>query len=179
VARQEFGRRGYAATSVEELVTLADVSSPTMYHHFNNKLGLFVAAAFDAYDRTLSGFRAVVEPDVSFDEALQAIIDAGIVMMRDEPDLAMMITTMQFELRRDPELADRLRPALLEFRAFFDDLAARAPVALRPTPQATRDLSHLLIAMLAGLATESLLMSRNADVTSMFEALRRCVSPRG
>ena len=178
VARSEFGRRGYAATSIEELVTMADVSSPTLYHHFDNKLGLFVAAAFDAYDRTLAAMSDAVAPEASFEEAMLAIIDRGIVLMRDEPELAMMITTMQFELRRDPELARHLRPALVEFREFFDGLAARAPKELRPTPAATRDLSHLLIAMMAGLATESLLMSRNADVTNMFEALRRMVTAR-
>jgi TetR/AcrR family transcriptional regulator len=178
VARREFGRRGYAATSVEELVSLADVSSPTMYHHFESKFGLFIAAAEDAYERTLTVFRSVVEPDASFEDAMNAIIDVGIVLMRDEADLAMMITTMQFELRRDPELARRLQPALLEFRAFFDDVAQRAPAELKTTPNAARDLSHLLIAMIAGLATESLLMSRHDDVANMFEALRLLVTPR-
>lgn len=178
VARTEFGRRGFAATSVEELSSMADVSSPTLYHHFNSKKGLFVATAVDSYDRTLSAFRAVVAPEASFNEAIHAIIDESIVLMREQPDLAMMITMMQFELRHDPELAEQMRPYLLEFRRFFDEIAELAPEELRPTPQATRDLSHLLIAMVAGLATESALLPRNEDVTNMFEALRRCVGTR-
>lgn len=177
VAREEFGRNGYAATSVDELVNMADVSSATLYHHFESKMGLFVAAARDAYDRTLSSFRGVVADNASFQEVIQALIDESIVLMRNEPELAMMITTMQFELRRDPELARQLRPALLEFREFFDDVAERAPLELRPTPQGTRDLSHLLVAIVAGLATESMLLSRTEDIQNMFVALRRWMWP--
>jgi AcrR family transcriptional regulator len=162
---------------VDELVKMADVSSPTLYHHFESKMGLFEAAARDAYDRTLTAYRAVVADNATFQEVIQALIDESIVLMREEPELAMMITTMQFEFRRDLELARRLRPALLEFREFFYDVAERAPLELRPTPQATRDLSHLLVAIVAGLATESMLLSRAEDIQNMFVALRRCMWP--
>lgn len=177
VARQEFGRKGYAATSVEELVTIAEVKSPTLYHHFGSKRGLFVAAARDAYDRTLMNFRAAIKRDASFHETLHSLIDASSVMMRDEPSLQMMICTMQFELRRDPDLGKDLRPALREFREFFDEVVERAPHHLRPTPQAARDLCHLLIAVVAGIATESLLFVRSEDGDNMLEALRRCIGP--
>lgn len=178
VARQEFARKGYSATSVEELVTFAEVTSPTLYHHFGSKLGLFVATAEDVYDRTLTAFRSAVQGTESFHDAVHALIDQSAALMRDEPVLAMMISTMQFELRRDPELGADLRPVLLEFRKFFDDLAERAPLGLRPTPAATRDLSRLLVAVVAGIGSEGLLLRDSEDVTSMLEALRRWMPPR-
>jgi AcrR family transcriptional regulator len=178
IARQEFARKGYAATSVEELVSMADVTSPTLYHHFGNKLGLFTATARDVYDRTLTAFRAAVQEDATFAQAVDAIIDVSASLMRDEPTLAMMISTMQFELRRDPELGVELRDVVIGFRAFFDDLAQRAPLELRPTPESTRDLSHLLVAIVAGIGSEGLLLARPEDIDGMLDSLRRLTRPR-
>lgn len=178
VARQEFARNGFAATSVEDLVKMAAVTSPTLYHHFGNKRGLFIATAQDVYGRTLAAFRAAIDSNAPFDRAINALIDESAALMREEPVLAMMISTMQFELRRDPDLARELHPVLLEFRAFFDELAERAPVDLRPSPQATRDLSRLLVAVVTGIGSEALLLSRAEDITTMLDALRRLLRQR-
>jgi TetR/AcrR family transcriptional regulator len=38
-----FARKGYAATSVREIVARAGITKPVLYYHFNNKEGLFRA----------------------------------------------------------------------------------------------------------------------------------------
>jgi AcrR family transcriptional regulator len=176
-ASREFGRRGFADVSVGELVALADVTSPVLYHHFGSKLGLFFAAAETAYDRTLDGYRRVVAECSTFTDIVEALIDESARFMREEPTVAMMICTMQFELRRDPAIGTHLRQRLVEFREFFDRVAEAAPHRLRPTAEATRDLSHLLIAITAGTATESMLLARPDHVDGMFRALHRWVTP--
>jgi len=40
-----FGAKGYAATSVRDIVQAAGVTAPTLYHHFGNKEGLYLAIA--------------------------------------------------------------------------------------------------------------------------------------
>lgn len=40
-----FARDGYAKTSLAEVVTNSGVTTGAIYHHFNDKLGLFVAVA--------------------------------------------------------------------------------------------------------------------------------------
>jgi TetR/AcrR family transcriptional regulator len=38
-----FASKGYAATSVRDIVNAAGVTAPTLYHHFGNKEGIFLA----------------------------------------------------------------------------------------------------------------------------------------
>ena len=38
-----FASKGYAATSVRDIVSAAGVTAPSLYHHFGNKEGLFLA----------------------------------------------------------------------------------------------------------------------------------------
>jgi AcrR family transcriptional regulator len=42
-ASELFTRRGYAATSVREIVSGAGVTKPLLYHHFGSKEGIFLA----------------------------------------------------------------------------------------------------------------------------------------
>ena len=43
IATREFGRKGYAAASTEEIVRLAGVTRGALYHHFKNKQDLYLA----------------------------------------------------------------------------------------------------------------------------------------
>jgi AcrR family transcriptional regulator len=43
VGREVFARRGYEATSIEEVAASADVSKPVVYEHFGGKEGLYEA----------------------------------------------------------------------------------------------------------------------------------------
>lgn len=44
-AHRIFARKGYAATTVRDLVRAASVTAPVLYYHFGNKEGLFLALA--------------------------------------------------------------------------------------------------------------------------------------
>jgi AcrR family transcriptional regulator len=41
IGRELFGRKGYEATSIEEIAARADVSKPVVYEHFGGKEGLY------------------------------------------------------------------------------------------------------------------------------------------
>jgi AcrR family transcriptional regulator len=58
-ARELFGSKGFAATSTEEIVTLAGVTKGALYHHFADKDTLF-RAVFEQVQREVSDV-AVVE----------------------------------------------------------------------------------------------------------------------
>jgi AcrR family transcriptional regulator len=65
-ARDRFGRLGYAATSLEEIVRSAGVTQGALYHHFRGKQDLF-RCVFEAVKRELS--REAFPIDLASDDA--------------------------------------------------------------------------------------------------------------
>jgi len=55
-----FARKGYAGTSVRDLVSTARVSRPVLYYHFGNKAGLYRALVSWASDERLRLMREAV-----------------------------------------------------------------------------------------------------------------------
>lgn len=174
-ALAEFGRRGYGATTVDQLVRAAEVNPPTLYHHFGGKAGLFLAAARAAYDQMITEFRDSI-PDTrdgqAFDHAVDAILTASGRLMHHDQILAKMVLVIQFELPRQPDLAEQLRPILREFRAVFDNVAALAPTTLATTDQDRRDLSRALVSIIAGLNAEALLLPNLNDFPNLINKTR-------
>jgi AcrR family transcriptional regulator len=63
-ARTLFGERGYAATSLDEIVSAAKVTKGALYHHYDGKQELF-AAVYEQVKREVSEHAATafLEPD--------------------------------------------------------------------------------------------------------------------
>jgi len=167
-----FGEKGYGSTTVQDLVDAAGVNPPTLYHHFDGKAGLFVAAAEDAYSPVLARFREAVAGHTEFDAALEALLTAAVTLMDRERSLARMFLVIQFEYARRPELTEGLRPLLHAYREFFDELAALAPPELAPTKRARIDLSRALISILTGLNSQALLLPHTADWNGLVSSTR-------
>lgn len=170
--RELFGAQGFASTTVTDLVTAAGVNPPTLYHHFTDKSGLFIAAAEDAYLPVITHFREAVAGHDEFGAAVDALLTAAVTLMDQERSLARMFLVIQFELPRRPELAEGLRPLMRAYRDFFDGLAALAPRELAPTKQARTDLSRALISVFAGLNQEALLLRDPADFAGLVRSTR-------
>lgn len=64
-ARRLFGRKGYAGTSLAEVVRAAKVTTGAVYHHFRDKQGLFRAVAegveAEILERVLAAGRGVAD----------------------------------------------------------------------------------------------------------------------
>jgi AcrR family transcriptional regulator len=60
VGRELFGRRGYEATSIEEVAARADVSKPVVYEHFGGKEGLYRAVVDGEMHRLLERFQSAL-----------------------------------------------------------------------------------------------------------------------
>jgi AcrR family transcriptional regulator len=78
-ARKLFGAKGYAATSLEEIVSEAGVTKGALYHHFSDKETLFLSVAEAAkHDiaRQLSGLFLDADPFDALIQGCEAILDA-------------------------------------------------------------------------------------------------------
>ena len=171
-ARALFGERGYAATSVEEIVRSAGVTKGALYHHFTDKDDLF---------------RAVVE-DVKGD--VTAVVGAAFMAAADEPDALDTVTRgcLAFiDAHRDPAVQ---RITILDARAVLDaatrrELDARYEVAV--IRGALRRAAHLgvidpqplgpLAHVLAGALGEACALLAEADDEATVRAeVRQVVS---
>jgi AcrR family transcriptional regulator len=170
-ALELFARSGFAATTVEELVTFAGVTPPVLYHHFGTKAGLYVAAAEHVYRVVLDLHEELLVDEPPFDEAIGRIMHLAAGLRAEQPLLAPMMLAVVIDTQRDAELAARLQPAVRAFRRFFDRVAALAPEALRPTPAAQRSLARALVTLMNGLDITALLARTQQDYAQTVGAL--------
>jgi AcrR family transcriptional regulator len=59
-ALKRFAHGGYAATSVQQIVSDARVSKPTLYYYFTDKADLFQALVYEAHDERYRRMQAAV-----------------------------------------------------------------------------------------------------------------------
>src|SRR5215472_12910555 len=75
-ALKSFADRGYAATSIQDIVDAARVSKPVLYYYFPDKAGLFRALVERAHDERLRLMQAAAERKESVAEKLEEVITA-------------------------------------------------------------------------------------------------------
>jgi TetR/AcrR family transcriptional regulator len=64
VAADVFARKGYAATSVNEIVEAAGVTKPVLYYYFENKAGIFQEIFVEARRQFHEALRAPQDPNL-------------------------------------------------------------------------------------------------------------------
>lgn len=120
-------RKGYAATSVADIIAEAGVSRRTFYEHYRSKLDCFLTAV----DAVVGGIIARVEAEYykpgkwsdRFRDGLATLLD----IMRREPEFARL--TLVESLSAGPEARRAYQRTLDRFAGFFDEAAAASPFA--------------------------------------------------
>ncbi|MBV8960865.1 MAG: TetR/AcrR family transcriptional regulator [Actinobacteria bacterium] len=126
VARELFAERGYAATSVEEIITRAGVARGALYHHFDGKDALFRsvydAVQADIASRVVAAALAGPEPWAGVRAGLSAFLDAclepefrRIVILDSVPVLSQDVWDGAIEHNELPMLRNVLTPLVESF----------------------------------------------------------------
>lgn len=117
--------KGYAATTVNEIVTRAGVSSGALFRHFDTRLDLVVAAADEVRRRQFVEFRRGLAAFGS------ASVEHCLTLLRAA--CRAPINGAWYELltaaRSDAELRDRLRPFTIRYHGEIVQLARTLPIA--------------------------------------------------
>src|SRR5579859_7273013 len=91
-ATRLFARRGYAATTVEDIVRAAGVTKPMLYRHFESKQELCVALLERHRDELVAAPLAVFDPGSRDRRAqLVAMIEAWLEHARGHPDAIRLL----------------------------------------------------------------------------------------
>ena len=173
--RITFARDGLAGSSVQAILDSAAVSAPVLYHHFGSKTGLFLAVAEAVYERFVEALHAATATVEGFDEAIDAAIDAAARLHAADPSLAPMAIEVQVAARRNAALRQELSPTLGSFRAFAENLAARADADVREAA-GLRALTLAVIVLLNGLSSLAVTLHDPAEFADAAAALRVLVA---
>lgn len=146
-AAQRFAARGYAATTVREILVAAGVTAPVLYHHFGNKEGLFLALIEEGR-ATLAAARArALAPGGSATERIHRLSRAHAAVRRQFVDLVRMVEGI---LHGPPEAAPAcdLRALAEESVRVFEQIVREGVDAgeLRPC-----NPNHVALALLGAL----------------------------
>jgi AcrR family transcriptional regulator len=118
---ESVARRGYAATTVADVVARAGVSRKTFYEHFTDKEDCFLAA-FDVGVERLLGAIAQASPEGDWPERLRARVRAYLVTLAGNPAFARTFLIEVFGA--GPRAIDRRADAHARFAQLLRELHA-------------------------------------------------------
>jgi AcrR family transcriptional regulator len=123
VAQVQFFKKGYAGSSINTIVEAANITKPTVYYHFKNKEGLFVALVEQAYENCYRHRQAAIDQSATVSEQVYQVIAADFAFCLTQPELVQFVLSLSFPLPEE-EGVD-LRTAHKRDYDFFQDLIER------------------------------------------------------
>ena len=79
IGRQQFAKRGYEATTVEEIASAAGVSKPVVYEHFGGKEGLYAVVV----DREIQSLLGAIAGALSSGGGSRALLERAATALLD------------------------------------------------------------------------------------------------
>ena len=95
-ALQLFADKGFAATSVREIVLKAGLTKPALYYHFGSKEGLLKAILDEGFAEFEVRVRQNIEFAVDARDALVKFLEACFEIASNKPQLATLIYQVSF-----------------------------------------------------------------------------------
>jgi AcrR family transcriptional regulator len=160
-ATERFRTRGYAGTSLDDLVDATGLQRPSLYAAFGDKRALYLATLDRTIDRATRGFDRLIAADLPIRESLQAmfrtVID-GYLTGETGPSGCIMVSTSATSAVDDAEIRARLAAFLtMEDERIEQLLVARGdPAAHAHARLATAVIHSLSVRARAGATPDEL-----------------------
>jgi AcrR family transcriptional regulator len=94
-ALELFTRKGYTATSVRDIVSLAGVTKPALYYHFKNKEEIYLNLVGRFFAKIESLFVDVARAQLSIKDQLFDLCDRVLLLFAENKDLARLINLLR------------------------------------------------------------------------------------
>ncbi len=149
-----FRRRGYAATSVRDLMASMKIGGPSLYNSFGDKRTLFVKALERYVERSVRARIRRLESSLPPKRAIHTLIEEVVERsLTDRSRGGCLLINSALEVSpHDPEIAAQIARRLGEIEAFFRRAitAAQADGSV-PRNRKPSDLARLLLGILLGI----------------------------
>lgn len=175
-ARDEFIRKGYASTRVEDVAKRASLSKGAVYFYFSSKRALFTALVLDEHERT---YAFLDEAERDDRPALDKLLDVGLryvtyfAATESPPRFFMMMSELG---TRDGDIRDECQAVHQRFVDAVTRILAQgiAEGSFRPAdPHATAQLLKAMIDGFAGQAAVGVPIDVGQLVHGAFHTLLR------
>lgn len=153
-ARLLFGERGYGAVTNKDLAAAAGVTTGALYHYVESKLDLYVVVHADVQVRIYRRFQKAEASERTFLGKLAAVLDEAQQINIEDPSLAKFVGVVRADVRRYPEVADRLAAEDQAREDFFLDLVevgvATGEVREQDVPAVREFVRVVLVGLIEG-----------------------------
>ncbi len=153
-ARRLFAERGFGAVTNKDVAVASGITTGALYHYVDSKLDLYLAVHRDMQGRVYGRFVEAVEASATFLGQLDGVLEAAHELNVEDPTLALFVGTVRTDMRRFPEVAERLEHSVTARDEFFVSMvdAGVASGEIRP---GDRDLAVEFVRILLIGLTES------------------------
>jgi AcrR family transcriptional regulator len=166
-ARRLFAERGYSAVTNKDLAAAAGITTGALYHYVESKLDLYVAVHNEMEVRVYQRFNVAVDGADTFVGKFEAVLEAAHELNEEDYTLALFVGTVRVDMRRFPEIAERLAgDAALRDRFFVglvDVGIATGEIAPRDRGLVIEFIRIVLIGLTDGGSSDSALHRRAID----------------
>jgi AcrR family transcriptional regulator len=162
-----FGAKGYAATSVRDIVRTAGVTAPTLYHHFGNKEGIYRAIARAGRERFAQAWQEARAGGGSASERIGRLCRVHFRRQRDSAHLRWAIERLMSDPMHAAPSVD-FRALALERVRHFEELVkegVRTGEFRECVPR------HVALALVGAIETASRPYLSEADIDRSDEEL--------
>ncbi len=176
-----FAERGYAGTSVGEIVARAGVTKPVLYYYFRNKEGIFQAILEEAARLQEEIIEEVLGSSGHVLERLELLLDRVYRGVSEHPDLMRTIHSLTFvPPQASPafDLGPMHRAMVEAIKAVYSHALSRGEVAERDP----EEVAYLVLSVLSFCLDLDHTLPRLADPERPARLLRlafRGLEPRG
>jgi AcrR family transcriptional regulator len=108
IARVSFAAGGYDSSTNRELAAEVGLTAGALYHYFGSKLDLYVAVHDDLQQRVYGQFNEAADAKTGFLGKFEAVLDTAHALNLEDPSLAAFLGVVRADMRRHPEIREKL-----------------------------------------------------------------------
>ena len=167
VARRLFAERGYGAVTNKDVASAAGITTGALYHYVESKLDLYVQVDADMQRSIWRRFQAAVASSETFLGKLSAVLEAAYEMGVEDPTVASFVGAVRTDMRRHPEVAERLARDAMAREQFFVNIVdvgvATGEIAPEDKPLVVAFVKTILIGLTETMSETPLLHRQAID----------------
>ena len=166
-----FAERGFAGTSVRDIVRTSQSSPPSLYHFFGSKENLLVELVADRYESYCDALEAHLATATTAFEVCKQLIDFVLTNMSQQPNTAKFLFSIMFGPQQDiPK--EPLQELLVRWELIVHKRLVRV------APDAPEERIVFARTMLNGMITPPVLLFLTSGITVFPDDLSTCFALR-